>query len=184
VQITLVYRSDQTVIMYRNGVRYGEPYNAGGLATFEPGKAQVVFGLRHFPPGGNRMFSGAIDRAELFDRALSEDEVADLNGTVSQAISNDELVSGLSIPERAERNRLVRQFSEIQLQLNLLRGGVVYSVKPSPPGPTHLLDRGNPATPRDVVAAIADRDLLPGADAPLFLGTGIHSPGHRPSPRA
>ena len=169
VQITLVYRSDQTITMYRNGVRYGEPYNAGGLVTYEPGKAQVLFGLRHSPSGGNRMFAGAIDRAELFDRALSDDEVADLNGTVSQAISNDELVSRLSIPERAERNRLVRQFSEMQVQLNLLRGGVVYSVKPSPPGQTHLLERGNPGAPRDVVAPGALRavaELSPEFDLP------------------
>jgi len=188
VQITLVYRSDQTITMYRNGSRYGEPYNAGGLATYEPGKAQVVFGMRHSPPGGNRMFAGAIDRAELFDRALSEQEVADLNGTVSQEIANDELVSRLSIPERAERNRLVRHFSEIQSQLNLLRGGVVYSVKPSPPGQTHLLDRGNPAAPRDVVApgalrAVADLsaefdlpDDAPDSDRRRRLAEWLSSP--------
>jgi hypothetical protein len=169
VQISLVYRADQTITMYRNGVRYGEPYNAGGLATYEPGKAQVVFGMRHSPPGGNRMFAGAIDRAELFDRALSEEEVADLNGTVSQAVSNDEIVSRLSGAEREERNLLVRRFSEIQLQRNLLRGGVVYAVKPSPPGPTHLLDRGNPAALRELVAPGALRAvaaLSPDFDLP------------------
>ena len=188
VQITLVYRADQTITMYRNGVRYGEPYNAGGLATYEPGKAQVVFGLRHSPPGGNRMFAGAIDRAELFDRALSEDEVADLNGTVSQAIASDEIVSRLTAAKREERNGLVRRFSEIQLQLNLLRGGVVYSVKPSPPGPTHLLDRGNPAAPRDLLAAGAlsavatlspDFDLpddAPDADRRRRLAEWLSSP--------
>ncbi|MFN7803539.1 MAG: DUF1553 domain-containing protein [Planctomycetaceae bacterium] len=188
VQITLVYRADQTIAMYRNGVRYGEPYNSGGLATYESGKAQVLFGLRHSPPGGNRMFAGAIDRAELFDRALSEEEVADLNGTVSQAVSDDEIVARLSAPERVERNRLVRQFSETQLQLNLLRGGVVYSVKPSPPGPTHLLDRGNPAAPRELVSPGAFRavaslqadfdlaDDAPDADRRRRLAEWLSSP--------
>lgn len=152
VQITLVYRADQSVTMFRNGVRYGESYKAGGLATFEKGKAQVVFGMRHSPPGGNRMLAGAIDRAELFDRPLTDDEVADLNGTVSQSVTNEELVSSLSASQRAERNRLVRDFSEVQSRLNLLRGGVVYAVKSAPPGPTHFLERGNPATPREAVS--------------------------------
>jgi len=190
VQLTLVYRADQSITMYRNGVRYGEPYNAGGLATYEKGKAQIVLGMRHSPPGGNRMLGGAIDRAELFDRPLTDEEVADLNGTVSQSVTNDELVSHLDSSQREQRNRLVRDFSEVQSRLNLLRGGVVYAVKPSPPGPTYFLERGNPAVPREVVSPGALKavsslssefelpDDAPDADRRRRLAEWLSSPGN------
>ncbi|RPI83867.1 MAG: DUF1549 domain-containing protein, partial [Planctomycetaceae bacterium] len=151
VQITLVYGLDQSVTCYRNGRLYGVPYRAGSLATFEKGKAQVVFGMRHSPPGGNRMLACAIDRAAVFDRALSPDEVAALVGVPSEFVTTDQVLARLSPRERAARNDLVWAASQSQAELALISGGRVYAVNPSPPDPTHFLERGNPQLKRDVL---------------------------------
>lgn len=195
VQITLVSGADQSVSLYRNGSLYGTPYRAGSLATFEKGKAQILFGMRHSPPGGNRMFAGAIDRAALFDRALSPREVAALAGVVSEHVSNDEILARLSPAERAERNRLVQSVSEIQAELALISGGKVYAVSPAPPEPTHYLERGNPQLKRELMtpgtlqaisALSADFELptdAPDAERRRRLAEWITNPHNPLTPR-
>ncbi|MBI5761859.1 MAG: DUF1553 domain-containing protein, partial [Planctomycetales bacterium] len=55
--------------------------------------------------------------------------------------------------QRARRNAIVVELSRLQSEQRLWHGGPVYAVKPSPPEPTHLLDRGNPAQKKDVLTA-------------------------------
>ncbi|MCY2962513.1 MAG: DUF1553 domain-containing protein, partial [Planctomycetota bacterium] len=152
VQMTAVYGADQSITMYRDGKLYGTPYKASSLATYEKGKSQILFGMRHSPPGGNRMLAAALDRAALFDRALRADEVAALAGVVSESVSTDEVLAKLSPAQRTERFRLVRSASETQSQLALISGGRVYAVNPAAPEPTHFLDRGNPQLKRDLMS--------------------------------
>jgi hypothetical protein len=85
VHIAITYAKDGTITGYRNGQPYGKSYQSAGLVDFAAGQSQVVFGLRHTPPGGNKYFTGSIDRARLYDRALSPAEVATSAGTVSRS---------------------------------------------------------------------------------------------------
>ena len=73
--IAVVYANDGTITGYRNG-RPTASYRSSGPAVFKAGRAQVVFGLRHGPPGGNQMLAGVVERAQLYDRALTAEEVA------------------------------------------------------------------------------------------------------------
>ena len=76
VHVAITYADDGTIRVFRDGRPYGTPYKSSGPATFPAGEAQVVFGLRHAPAGGNRMLAGTIVRARVYDRALDESEVA------------------------------------------------------------------------------------------------------------
>ena len=69
MRITIVYGTDRTITAYRNGRPYGAAYTANSLNTFPAGGAQLVFGLRHLPVGGNKMLAGSIRQAQLYDRA-------------------------------------------------------------------------------------------------------------------
>ncbi len=74
--MAITYAADGTIRMFRDGRPYGTPYKSSGPVTFPAGEAQVVFGLRHAPAGGNRMLAGTIVRARVYDRALDPAEVA------------------------------------------------------------------------------------------------------------
>ncbi|MCB1203814.1 MAG: hypothetical protein KDN18_06120, partial [Verrucomicrobiae bacterium] len=60
---------------YRNGEPFGEPVRKAGLQPYEPGKSQVLLGLRHgTDPVGNRPLRGRILEARLYDRELTPEE--------------------------------------------------------------------------------------------------------------
>ena len=144
-QIAIVYGSDRSITAYRNGRRYGDGYTAPSLATYEAGKSQVLFGLRHAPPGGDRFLAAAIDRAALYDRALTPEEVAALAGVTSDIVTEDQILAGLSRDEARRRRELQFEVSRIQTEIRLLAGGKTYAVSPAPPETTFILARGNPA---------------------------------------
>ncbi len=80
VWIAIVYGADNTITVYRNGTRYGKNYTASSTVTYAAGFSQVLMGLRHgLGPQGNRLFSGEIDEALLFDYALTSEEVAEIS---------------------------------------------------------------------------------------------------------
>ena len=174
VHVALVYGEDGTIAAYRNGVPYGQAYASSGLQPFEAGQSQVVFGLRHAPAGGNKHFHGEIDRAALYDRALTAEEVAAAAGAIAQpAVTEEELLAALSSDERGAWLDLTRALSAVEARRALTAGGVTYLSTPSEPEPTHVLLRGNTTQPDVLVAAagiaslngvIADFGLSP--DAP------------------
>jgi len=161
VQMTLVYDANRQITAYRNGRPYGRPYQAESLATFEKGGAEILFGLRHSPPGGNRQLRGKIDRAMLFSRALSAAEVARLAGTFSDEVSLTDLWRVWTPAERETHRQHLRRLSRADAELGLWRAGRVYAVSPQPAEPTHLLDRGNPERRGELVAAGGLRALSP-----------------------
>jgi mono/diheme cytochrome c family protein len=151
VHVAIVYQADGTIIGYRNGVPYGQPYPSSGLQRFGADQSQLLFGLRHAPPGGNRMLKGAIDRAALYNRALSAEEVAAAAGVAPATVSLDVLLAELS-PEALRRYaELTRDISRIEVRRRLLAGGPTYLPVPTQPEVRHVLARGNPAQPGDVV---------------------------------
>lgn len=152
VHIAMVYAEDGTITAYRDGKLYGTPYDSGEVTTFEPGSAHIIIGLRHGTDGGgNRLLKGNVSIAQLYDRALSADEVAASAGR-TDFVSTADLVAALSDADRARRERLLSDVAVLNTQLKQLQDSSVYACTPQPPGVTHLLKRGNPGTPGDVVA--------------------------------
>jgi hypothetical protein len=118
VQMAIVYSEDGTVTAYRNGVAYGTAYKSDAAATFEAGKAQALFGLRHGEPGGNRLFTGAIRRAALFDRALNTEEIKALATGDPTYVSTNNLLAAMTAEERDEFARAEKTIRELQQMMN------------------------------------------------------------------
>jgi hypothetical protein len=150
IHVALVYCEDGTILAYRNGRPYGTSYRSSHLQPFMAGQAEVLFGLRHVPAGGNRLLAGVIRRVHLYDRALSPAEVA--------ASANRTLIEPQAIEARlspAQRTRYANLRAEINEQEAVLSrpAARVYAVTPRQPEVAHHLLRGNPALPGEVVSA-------------------------------
>jgi hypothetical protein len=153
VHFAIVYVADGTITAYRNGELYGKPYKSSGPATFSAGKAQVVFGLRHSPAGGNKMLAGRIERAALYDRALSAEEVANSAAAAGNVVTPAQLVAAMTKEERSRYEQLSKVIAELDGKLARLTNAVVYTIKPEqPPGPSHVLLRGSPVAKGEVVS--------------------------------
>lgn len=150
VCIALVYHDDGTIACYRNGQLYGDPYQANGVVNFEAGKSQVLFGLRHSPPGGNKHLAGTIVRAELYDRPLSAAEVSSLSGVAF--VRDDEVLARLDDDARARRRRVVTEIAALRKLPTEPAKRPVYAASPATADPTHLLERGEPARKGRLIA--------------------------------
>ena len=105
LHLVMVYTEDATTTMYRNGVPYGKPFS-NGLATFPKDQSSILFGLRHLPPGGNRFLSVRIDKARLYDRALTAAEVASSFSGFNSYITDAELLAAMPEDQQALKKTL------------------------------------------------------------------------------
>jgi hypothetical protein len=151
VHVAIVYAADGTITAYRSGALYGKGYQSDGPATFKKGEAQVIIGMRHSPAGGNKHLAAVIERASLYDRALTADEVAASAGTVSTYVSDEEFSSRLSPAKRDERKRIQQQLAAVSERIDRLREAKVFAVMPQQPSASHLLVRGNPQQKGEIV---------------------------------
>ena len=117
IHFVIVYREDGTVAGYRNGEPYGKSYQAEGPASFRSGQAEVLFGLRHGKPSGDRLLKGRILEARLYDRALSADEVAAVAAVKTDFISKRNLLSVMTEEERENEGRWERRLAVIEAEL-------------------------------------------------------------------
>jgi mono/diheme cytochrome c family protein len=155
VQMVVAYHNDGTVAVYRDGRPYGKPYKTvGPPAVYSPGDAQVLFGLRHGPTGKNttppetsKLFHGAIDKARLYDRALSADEIASLAGIAPDHVDEQELVAAMPAGERGRREAIRFELDQVRQALVRVDEAKVYAVAARKPEPAFVLLRGNPNTP-------------------------------------
>jgi len=164
IHMAITYATDGTISIYRNGEAYGTSYERPN-PIYYPGKTRIGFGIRLLPVGGNRMLTGHIHEASLYDRVLSKDEIRSLSNG-DKFLSNQKL-AGL-IPDEQNRSR-TRLRSELHRLLNKniqVQKQFTYAVQPKQPQPTHRLIRGNTATPAELVmpAGIAS---IQGGD-PMF----------------
>ncbi len=175
VHVAIVYRRDGTITGYRNGLPYGRPYKSGHT-SFPAGTSQVVFGLRHHQPGGNRMLAGRILRANLYDTALSADAVAASAGVENQYVSAAAIIKSLSPAKRAERESLSAELAGLEAAARELAGQAkrkMYTVTPGTPARmrVHLrgsvTDLGQEVAPGGVAAV---RGVDPGFDLPVDAG--------------
>lgn len=100
VWITITYRKDGQIEIYRNAAPYGKPYRKGPLPLFKKGQAQVIVGNRHGEPAVSRLLHGWINEARVFDRALSPDEVGRSIG-MKVPPSREEIRKNLTLAQRA-----------------------------------------------------------------------------------
>jgi hypothetical protein len=151
VHVAIVYAADGTITGYRDGAAYGVAYHSNGPATFDAGVSQIVFGMRHgISAGDNRMLAGAIDQAQLYDRALTAEEVAASARRVDY-VSATELAARFSPEERGEHAAAVARVKQLSDEIAALSSSRTYAVLPREPEVTHLLLRGSTTSPADVV---------------------------------
>jgi hypothetical protein len=162
VHVALTYAEDGAITAYRDGRVYGSSYKAPGAVTFKAGRAEVLFGLRHTPAGGNRLLAGIIHRARLYDRALTPAEVAE-SAAIDTAITPEAIAARLSPEQQARQRQLRAGIREVRA---LLAGAdrPVYAVTPRQPEVARVLVRGNPQQPAEVVSA-GGVAALPGPSA-------------------
>ncbi|MEQ8789977.1 MAG: DUF1553 domain-containing protein [Pirellulaceae bacterium] len=120
VHVAIVYHVDGTIRGYRDGRPYGQPYRKSAPVAFAAGKSQVLFGLRHGAPGGNRLLKGRIFEARLYDRALSADEVAKSHARFSGGVTNAQLIKALTDAQRTSYQRLQRKVERLQKEIESL----------------------------------------------------------------
>ncbi len=151
IHVAITYAEDGTIRLFRDGRPYGQPYRSSGPVAFEAGKAEVVFGLRHAPVGGNRMLAGTIVRARLYDRALDPAEAEASARSFVDHIMPAEVEAVLADGPREERAKLVAEIEATRATM-ASKERRAFAVTPREPGVTRVQIRGNPGQPGDVVA--------------------------------
>ena len=170
VHFAVTYGADGLITGYRDGLPYGKPYRSNGPHVYPAGKAQVVFGVRHHPPGGNRMLAGTLVRAGLYDRALTRSEVAASAGAKSDYVGVEEILARLDAPQKRERSALNAKVDDLQARLTKLesqnRPVPVYALNSRRPPKVHVLKRGSVLEPAEEVTP-GGVAVIPGADFAL-----------------
>jgi hypothetical protein len=150
VHVAITYTADGTITAYRNGLPYGKAYKTS-TSKYLSNNHQVIFGLRHGNTAGDgRMLAGKIDRAQLYDRALSADEIA-ISANV-RIVTEAQIVAQLDEKQKADRTSWKNEIAQFNGELSKIEEKKVYAVTPKNPGITRLLVRGNPFEPADEVA--------------------------------
>ena len=172
VHVAIVYSADGTITAYRNGQPYGQAYRSAGPISFAAAGTQVVFGLRHGPSAADKLLKGVVRRAQLYDRALSPQEVADSAAAYWRGASDSELVARLSAEEQARRGKLQAEITALDERIHPRRPRV-FAVKPQLAPVVQRLERGNPQAPEETVTpggiqavAAGSADFGLAADAP------------------
>jgi hypothetical protein len=151
VHVAIVYSEDGTITGYRDGRPYGKPYQTD-RAKYLSNNHQVLFGLRHGTSAGSgRMLKGRVDRAQLYDRALSAEEIA--RSADVRVVTEAELVARLSPRQREMREEWKTELALITPRLQAAQQRKVYAVTPTAAPVRRVLGRGSPFEPGEEVSA-------------------------------
>ena len=151
VHVAITYAEDGTITAYRNGKPYGKAYRTG-CSKYLAKNHQVLFGLRHGTGAGDgRMLAGQIDRAQLYYRVLSAEEIA--RSADVRYVTDAELIAALNPAQRKTRDEQKAEIARLKSELSKIQKKKVYAVRPSGSPVTHLLERGNPFEPGEEVSA-------------------------------
>lgn len=155
VHLVLVYHADGSIQAYRDGAAYGRAIAKSALHTFAAGETELLFGLRHKPPGGNRFIKAKLHRAAFYDRALTSPEIIAARDSFPEYVSEAEIVACLDAPQREQRDNLKRSIAELdaarEQQLALAKR-TLYTLVPGQREATRVLLRGDPDLAEGVVA--------------------------------
>ena len=152
VHLAIVYHADNRIAVFRNGVPYGKPYlPESPLQTFKAGNAHVLLGMRH--KGGGRPFlTGEIKQAALYDRALSDLEVAAAFRSSGFSVSREEILASLTDEQRSQRENVLKEAKRLRSELDSVKPlPVSYAGTRKQPESTHRLKRGDVRTPEEIV---------------------------------
>lgn len=171
VHVALVYREDGTITAYRDGLQYGKPIRKAELQPFESNQSEILFGLRHDPPGPGKWLTGRIHQASLYSRALTSAEVAAAAGNLSQYVTEEELAAQLSSEEYAALKSSRQKLDQLRKQRDQLAARAkqkVYTLTARKGAVVKRLDRGDPDLAQETVrpGAVAAVQGL-NADFPL-----------------
>ena len=113
IHLAVVYGTDNSITLYRNGTRYGKSYQQGTLQPFAAGSARVVLGKRHLAPGVTAL-AGEIEEARLYSRALTADEVAASFHAGAISVDVETLTKSLTPAELAKRSTLNQELEQLR----------------------------------------------------------------------
>jgi cytochrome c551/c552 len=166
VHLVIVYAEDGTITAYREGVAYGRAVREAPLQPFVAGETEILFGLRHRPAGGNRFLQGRIERATLYDRALTAAEIA-ASAAAGGVLTGEALRAALPEKDRPERDRLVAAIAEETSRRAAIAARArprIHALLPGKGEAIRLLGRGDPD--------LAGRTVTPGATAAIAALSG------------
>jgi len=146
VHLAVVYRTNDSITLYRNGVQYGETYTPGGanaeLQTYNAGETRLLFGLRH-TGAGNGFLAGEIEEARLYDRALTATDIL-ASARALEVITPAELAKAMTYEERNQREALAAKAVKLRETLKAMpQVEQVYAAVSRQPEPTFILARGD-----------------------------------------
>ncbi len=150
LHIAIVYAADNAIAVYQDGKPYGPPYRptpgeTGDLQTYPGGETRIVF-------GGS--FSGEIDEARLYDRALTGEQIAASYRAGAPSVTSDELVEAMHGEQRARRAQALEESSRQEQALKSVPTlPQTYAATLRKPGPTFVLARGEPENRGEEVTA-------------------------------
>jgi hypothetical protein len=119
LHLAMVYAEDGTTTLYRDGKPYGKPYRKGS-ATFPKNQTSIIFGLRHLPPGGNKFLHVSLDKARLYDRTLTADEVAASASGNNLFVTDNDVLAALTPDQKTKRETLSKTLEQSTTALKLV----------------------------------------------------------------
>jgi len=151
IHVAVVYHADGTIAGYRNGKPYGAPYKTTSPIRFTSGKWYVIFGLRCGGPATERQLRGLLEAAQLYDRALTAEQIEASYECEKAAITHDVVVAAMNDKEKAQRSKLQHSIQTMRKAREHHKPHSIYAVVPNKAEVAHVLLRGNPARPGDEV---------------------------------
>lgn len=116
--IVLTYKKNGTIQCFRNGEPYGKPYRKAAPHTYPKNQSQLVLGLRHgTQTTPNRMLKGKIFSAQLFNRALTPEEIKAVFNNQPNFIGMKQILAAMSPAERNQLNALNQSITKLNQQL-------------------------------------------------------------------
>ena len=117
VHVAIAYHADGQIVGYRDGQPYGKSYKSNGPHEFKAGESVVSFGVRHLPVGGNKMLSGRILRAQLYDRALTAEEVSATSQSAPYFVSESQILAALTEADRQQLDVDKQRIAALEAQI-------------------------------------------------------------------
>jgi uncharacterized protein DUF1553/uncharacterized protein DUF1549/cytochrome c/concanavalin A-like lectin/glucanase superfamily protein len=141
LHIAIVYSSDNTIRIYRNGKPYGKAYKpqvdlpAGRLQTYLRDDAIIELSTSK---------DLELEEARVYNSALSSDQVAESYQAGVSLATLEDLTRAMTSEQRLLRTNLVAELKNSKTAYAAIRKPEkVFAVDSRPPEPTHLLIRGN-----------------------------------------
>lgn len=120
VHVAITYRDDGLITGYRDGQPYGKAYQSNGPQEFKAGETVIGFGIRHLPAGGNRMLAGRILRAQLYDRALTADEIQATATSAPYFVAESQVLAALTEVDRKQITADRQRIRELETEVDSL----------------------------------------------------------------